>query len=960
MVQLLATPLLSSKLAPPPLRAGLVLRPQLTRRIAEGLRRKLLLVVAPPAFGKTTLLAEALHTKGERIATPQFAASADRASNTSPLPAVAWLSLDERDNDPTRFFSYVIAALDRIAPGVGDHALSMLRSPTPAPMEVVLGALLEELGQLPSEFVLVLDDYHLMSDRVIHKGMAFVLKHMPPQSHLVLLTRSEPPLLPLARLRLRDELVELRAPDLRFSREESADYLNRLMGLGLTPAEVAALEARTEGWVGALGLAALSLREHASPQAFIAGFRGSHRHVVDYLADEVLRRQPPEVQAFLLHTAVLDQLCGELCDHLIADCKLQIGDLSGSGSDGQSTISNLQSAIMLEQLEQAGLFLIPLDPQRRWYRYHTLFAEFLRERLAYSAPDLIPVLHRRAADWYAGRGLPIEAVGHLLAARDLDAATLLIERTARPLLLRSEVSTVLGWLRAMPPDELRARPLLCVVMAWALAVAGQFDAVEPYLQVAEAAIGAEDDLADERLALYAPYTRRNFLSEVLAVRATVAGLRRDVPRTIALAREALALLPDDSVLVRAVVALMLGTATYLSGNMAAAGAAFAQAIEAGRAGDLLIITLFAMRQLGELQMRTGQLHRAAATFQRAIDLAAEYYPAYTGAQAGRPIPVAGTAYVGMGLVQYEWNNLEVAARLLADGIKLGQQGSNLEILLMGPIGLARVELASGKHATARGTIGEAFDYARRTGVARLADWLGAEQARLDLLAGDPRAALAWDRERGLGLDDQLSYMLEIDYLTLAQTRMAQDRPAEALRLLERMQALAEAEGRQSSVIEILALRAIALSSTGEPAAARKALRRALDIAAPEGYVRSFIDLGPPLADLLGRELQAIEGEGRGGSPFATYVRSLLACFPAQADALTAQGPLVIAELVESISAREQEVLRLVAAGLSNQEIADRLIIGLSTVKKHINNIYGKLEVKSRTQALRRARELGIL
>jgi LuxR family transcriptional regulator, maltose regulon positive regulatory protein len=948
----------------------MVRRERLLARVAEGLRRRLLLIVAPPGFGKTTLLVavtaggrrqeaggrrQEAAGSGAQHSLPPGASTASvllpEASAASVLPpALAWLSLDETDNDPTRFFGNVIAALDRIAPGVGDHALTMLRSPTPAPMEVVLGALLDDLAELPHECVLVLDDYHIITNRLIHKGMALVVERLPQQAHLVISTRSEPPLVPLARLRLRDELVELRVADLRFSLEEVGLYLTSTMGLRLEPGEIAALEARTEGWIGALALAALSLREHSAPKEFIAGFRGNHRHLVDYLAGEVFRRQHAAIQEFLLHTSVLDQVCGDLADALSIQHAIP-NNGSTVQPEPDTAFYTPPAALILEQIEAAGLFLIPLDEERRWYRYHTLFAEFLRERLQREQPGLVPVLRKRAAAWYAAKGLPVEAIGYLLAAGDLDEATILIERTARPILLRSEVSTVLGWLNAIPPAELQARPALCVVMAWSLAVSGQFEAIAPYLAQAELAIASQG--------VESP------ASEIIAIRATVAGLQRDVPRTIALAREALALLPDESVLVRSVVALMLGTATYLSGNMVDASSAFADAIRYSRAGNLLIISMFGLRQLGELQMRMGQLQRAAATFQSAIDLAGEYYPEYTaGGLAGRPIPVAGTAYVGLGLLQYEWNNLTQAEQLLRSGIKLGQQGSNIEILLMGPIGLAKVQLAQGNSASARVTLGEALDYARRMGVPRLADWLGAEYARLNLYMGDGRAALAWDNERRLDINDPISYLLEIDYLTLAQTRLFQERHEEALHLLERLLKLAEQEQRTSSVIEIYALEGLVLAAQGKSIGARRVLRRALDMAAPEGFVRVFVDFGHPMQALLAQELQLTESEGRGRGVFATYVRSLLAAFPAEREnepgRPTHQNNASAPPPGEPISPRELEVLRLVAAGLSNQEIAERLVVGLSTVKKHINNLYGKLEVKSRTQALKRAREIGVL
>jgi LuxR family maltose regulon positive regulatory protein len=446
-------------------------------------------------------------------------------------------------------------------------------------------------------------------------------------------------------------------------------------------------------------------------------------------------------------------------------------------------------------------------------------------------------------------------------------------------------------------------------------------------------------------------------SEALAVRATVAGLRRDAMRTVELALAALAELPTDSVIVRGVVSLMLGSAAYISGDMAAAELALEEAASAGQAADLPIIAIFAMRQLGELHARIGQLHRAARTFQSAIDLGARLYPA-SDPLAGRPVPVAGAAYIGLGLLRYEWNELEAAETLFADGLRLGRQGANVEILLMGPIGVARLQQARGDGGAARATMATALAFARATGVPRLADWLGAEQARLALCQGDITAATAWDQGRRLQLDAPLSYLEEIDYLTLAQLRLGQSRPAEARHLLDRLRALAEAEGRRGSLIEIDALAALATAATGDQPAARATLLRALTRAEPEGYLRSFADLGEPMRALLGDCRLALAPRADAPSRQAlAYIDRILSTF-ATAPARPRAAP--VEALIEPLSPRELEVLALVAAGLSNQHIADRLIVSISTVKKHINNIYGKLDVLSRTQALKRARELGLI
>ncbi|MEI7645321.1 MAG: LuxR C-terminal-related transcriptional regulator [Chloroflexales bacterium] len=934
-------PQLVAKLSPPLLPVAIVDRGQLTARLGADADARLLLIVAPAGFGKTTLLtswlAGRMKVEGRRM-------NSDSAARADPSPFIfhpssfAWLSLDVRDSDPTRFWGALLAALSRAFPGLGDHARSMLQSPQPPSLEVVIGALLDDLGTLTAPCLLILDDYHLIDDPAIHAGVAMLIAHLPALVRLVIISRSEPPL-PLGRLRLRGQLVELRAADLRFSLAETGTFL-RLHGLTLAPDEVAELAARTEGWPGALQLAAISIREGGHPRQIIAAFAGSNRHMVDYLAEEVLIRQPAERRHFLIATSVLDIFCADLCDALVPPA-----------TAGQN------AAAILEELERAGMFLLPLDPQRRWYRYHTLFAEFLRERLRRDEPQLESQLHRRAAEWYAAAGMPAEAVSHLLASGDYARAAALIEQEGRLLLLRSEVATVLGWLRALPEDLARARPGICMIDAWARAVSGQFEAVEiPLGRVAQILAACDGD-PDTLTALTSPFTPRNLRSEVLAVRATVAGMRRDAMRTVELACAALAELPTDSVIVRSVVSLMLGSSAYISGDMVAAERALKEAAHDGQVADLPIIATFALRELGELYGCIGQLHRAAHTYQSAIDLGARLYPA-SNPLAGRPVPVAGAAYIGMGKLHYEWNELDAAESSLAAGLQLGRQGANVEILLMGPIAMARLQHARGERDAARATMAEALAFARTTGVPRLADWLGAEQARMALLQGDLADAVAWDQGRRLQIDAPLSYLEEIDYLALAQLRLAQDRSAEARHLLGRMHALAEAEGRRGSEIEIEALGALAAAAVGDPSAARATLLRSLAFAEPEGYLRSFADLGEPMRVLLSDCRMALapraDPRARHTLAYIDRILAVLAATPARPRATPA------AALIEPLSPREREVLALVATGLSNQHIADRLIVSISTVKKHINNIYGKLDVISRTQALKRARELGLI
>jgi LuxR family maltose regulon positive regulatory protein len=917
---MLAAPL-AAKLTPPPAREGTVPRERLATRLASP--APLTLVVAPAGFGKTTLLAE-------------LAQGSAQAAEPS-TPPLAWLTLDERDNDPARFWGYVAAALDRLAPGVGDHARSMLQSPTPAPTEVVAAALADELAHIGLACTLVIDDYHAISSATIHESLAAFVDALPAGVRLVLAGRAEPPL-PLARWRLRGQLVELRAGDLRFTADEIAALLER-EGVSLPADSVAALAARTEGWVGALALAAHSLRGSANPEDRIRSFAGSHRHLFDYLADEVLRGQPRQVQRFLLDTSVLDQLCADLCDAVRA-------------SDG--------SQETLEWIESHGLFLLPLDEERRWFRYHALFAEFLRERLRRAEPDRPPLLHRRAAAWYDRHNVAAEAVAHLLAAGDAEGAAAIVAREGRPMLLRSEIGTVLGWLSALPTDLVRSRPTLALIEAWARALGGQFEAIEAPLRAVEATLAAYKGDPDAPAPFSAPYTPRNLASEILAVRATVAGLRRETATAVDLSRRALEALPADSVLVRGAVLLMLGTSAYLQGDLATASPALAEAAQAGQAGGMPIIAIFALRLLAELQMRMGQLHRAARTYEDAVARGAALYPRRD--RSDRPVPVAGAAYVGMGVLRYEWNELDAAEALLRDGIRLGRQGANTEILLMGPVWLARVQRARGDCVSARATVAEAMAYARATGVPRLANWIAAEQARIELLCGDLAAAAAWDQERRLDPADHLSYLEEIDFLTLAQLRVAQGRPAEALRLLTRLRGLAEAQGRAASLVEIHAVTALACRAAGDRSSASTALDRALALAADEGYIRTFIDLGEPLRELLAAHSSSNLRE-------EAYVARLLAAFPDPAGGAEPTGRLPVAPaprrsapqpLPEPPTARELEVLQWINEGLTNEQIAEKLVVGLSTVKKHINNLYAKLEVASRTQALKRARELGLV
>lgn len=933
--------LLTTRCSIPPARANLVQRVRLIKCLDMALHSKLTLICAPAGFGKTTLVSAWL---AQRSGGTQASGLHPLLTGTQHLPAfiAAWISLDLADNDPIRFWNYVIAALDRAHPGIGATALTLLQSLQPPSVETVLTVLLNALSATPGNavWVLVLDDYHLITTPAIHTAMLFLLEHMPAQMHLIIISRSEPPLM-LARWRARGQLVEVRANDLRFTHEEAAAFLNQVMDLDLTEEDVSTLAAHTEGWIVALHLVALSLRDQTDSVAVIRNFTGNHRYIVDYLTDEVFHRQTPEIQDFLLQTAILDQLCAALCAVLL---------------DVQPVTAQMQ----LEKLEHTNLFLVALDNQRQWYRYHHLFADFLRTRLQQTRPERLAALHQRAAMWYEQQGMVVEALRHALAAADFGQATRLIEQAARPMLMRSEAASVLLWLQALPPVVVCDRAELSVIYAWALAATGQLADIETHLQHAEHCLATYVDVPD-------PEDRARLQAEIMAIRAVVASIYRDLSRVIRLARPALDTLPPDQVFLRGTVALVLGLAYHLSGELGAAEQVLFEAHRLSQTAGNLTVAVFALHQLAELQVLRGHLRQAAAIYQQVFDGAFYDYcfianqlwsEQKSGSQASmhtqrQPLPVEGMAYVGAGRLCYEWNDLTGAVDYLTRGIELGQQGHNVEILLRGHISLAWVKQARGDTSGAHTVFQVGLAIARATQVPRLVDWVAAEQARWWVIQGNLGAASHWLQERGLGIDDELIYLHEVDYLTLVRILMAQGQLAPALHLLERLLQAAEHEQRTGSVIEILVHQALAWHTHDQPERALTALQRALSLAEPEGYIRTFVDGGPAIAVLL-RQL-----------PGCAYHTRLLKAFVAQAyerqpehDADRQRA--VNAVLVEPLSPRELTVLRLIAEGLSNQEIAAQLVVALSTVKKHINNIYSKLDARSRTQAIARARALDLL
>jgi len=897
--------LLITKLYIPHVRSKLVPRPRLTERLNEGMGGKLTLISAPAGFGKTTLLSE--------------------WRQQSKLP-VAWLSLDEDDNDPVRFWAYFLTALQTIRVDIGESVLPLLHSSHPPPINSTLVALINDVTTVSSDFALVLDDYHTIATQEIHSAMVFLLDHLPPQMHLTIASRANPPL-PLARLRAQDQLTEIHASDLRFTSDEASTFLKEVMGLGLSTEDIVALETRTEGWIAGLKLAALSVQGREDIHGFIESFTGDYHYILDYLSEEVLQRQPESVQTFLLQTCILDQLSGPLCDAVTGR------------EDGQE---------ILERLEAANLFLIPLDDTRYWYRYHRLFADLLRRRLDQLQPEQVPELHLRASKWCERNGLVSEAVNHALAAGDFERAARLVEGSARRFLFRGEMVKLRSWMNALSDELVRSRPRLCIDNAWLLIATGyQFDAAEAWLQAAERALdgnpdGAADGAAEEAAEGLVSNAGRieHMRGRIAAIRANMALLQGNRSRAVMLARQALEQLPEEDLTLRALVALIVGRVYRDEGDISALRLILAQVSTISEATDTLGLSVLALDHLATAQVMQGQLHRAAKTWRQELKLVSQ--------QSARRLPMASAGYIGLGSLMYEWNNLDTAARHAMEGIELAKQGGLVGNLVNGRILLAQLQQAQGRLDDALDTLQDAAQLVPGPSENWLVAKVAACQARLWLVQGNVEAAARWGQEHGLGAEDEPNYLHEFELLIVARVLIAQGKHSDAVSLLKRLLEAAEAAQRGDSLIQILALQALALYAQGKTAGAMVVLERTLSLAEPEGYTRVFVDEREPMAELLRH------AASRRLMP--DYVLRLLAAFGSTITITPSAAQL----LVEFLTERESEIIRLLAARLSSREIAEELTISANTARTHIKNIYSKLNVHSRAQAIERARALNLL
>jgi LuxR family maltose regulon positive regulatory protein len=932
-------PLLATKLHVPRTRGGLVERPRLVDRLTEGFHGELTVVCAPAGFGKTALLADWARRSGR---------------------AVAWLSLDEGDNDPVRFWCHVAAALEGARAGTG-RRLGMLLRPPPRSFEAVVAALVNELAAAPEHVVLVLDDYHLIESLAVHQSLRLLLEHLPPGLRLAVASRIDPPL-PLARLRARRQLAEVRAAELRFTLEETAALLREAARHDLSDCAVAVLMDRTEGWAAGLRLAALALRGREDIAAFVASFSGDHRYVLDYLAEEVLERQPEPVRSFLLETSVLDRLCGPLCDAVTG------------GADGQR---------LLETIERANLFLVPLDEVRGWWRYHQLFADLLRVRVGQERPERLPGLHRAAAAWLEGHGLVDAAIRHALAAGDTVGAAHLVERNIEPMLGRGETArwqavslagrhdgamlagdagaAVTGRLDALPAELVASRPRLCAVRAIQAAIAGQAGALAYWLDTAEQALAdaSTDEPADAGPSP-ADWAAGSPLADmpatVAVLRADLARLRGDAHGTIHLMRQVLSRLPAGERVLRFNADWNLARAHWVNGDLDQAEQALAGLIATAQAAGEYYLILAVCWELGRVQRARGRLGAALATYRQALAV---------GAETGSPsLPAVGIAQLGVAAVLYERGELAAALEQAAEGVARCRQLAGARLLAEGLVVLAGVRQALGDQAGAVAAVAEAERIGPSPDVVDLFNPAPAARARLMLARGQLAEAAAWAAVRGLDASDPPSYSREREHLLLARLLLAQGEPEPAYRLLERLHAAAAARQRTGSLIELAVLQARALAACGDQAAALAALAGALTLAWPERYVRVFAGEGAPLAALLD---QLIAGRLRGaevapGVPGEYLARLRAACQPGDSRAAKpSPSPAPpAAGLAEPLTGRELEVLGLLAAGMANKQIARQLVVALETAKKHVSHILGKLGAANRTQAVARARAFGLL
>ena len=889
---------LKTKLYIPPLRSELVSRSRLFDRLNQCIRRKLTLISAPAGFGKTTLLADWVHRS--KI-------------------SVSWFSVDTGDNDPVIFLHYVIAGLQTLETWVGNAALNLLRSPQPPPVDSILANLINDISETHEDIVLVIDDYHAIESRRVHDLISFFIEHMPEHLHIVIATRSDPPV-SLSRWRSQNHLIEIRTAELCFTAEEAAQFFNECLKLKLSPDEIELLESRTEGWIAGLQLAAISIRGQNDPSLFIRHFSGDNRYIMDYLVEEVIHQQPEQLRQFLLQTSFLDRMSASLCD---------------------AVTRSKNSQLMLEQMEKANLFIIPLDDQRCWYRYHHLFADLLKQRLMIKQADLVTKLHRRASQWFANKGFNNEAVEHALAAKDYEQAARLIEIVAESDWDRAQGSQVMRWCRRLPEKRIKTNPSLCIFYARELFKNGYLEKAEKRLQAAEKILNATPARNTKN---------ENLHGRIAVIRAYMSSRTGDVSRIIHFSNQALNLLPQRELIWRSVAATTLGFAYGWAGagDLVKAQQAFSEAMKISEEAGNMYYNIFAGSCLAGVLLMRGKLVEAKNISQQSLNLALKNGIIQTG--------IVGSLYGNLGMIRCEWADMDEGIDLIKKGIQLSEQGRDPVILASCRISLLRALIYRNDIAGAF-EVFEKFNQSVRN--FKLPPWITNTTSAFNVLfwlaSGDLNRAIHWVEERGLGIDDKLENLRGIEYLALTNILIAQKRLDDAVRFSLRILEMAQAGDNAYLQIEMRLLRVTIFMALKHKAGALNELKSALMLGEPGGLIMIFVSKGKPVADLMEEILansKRNHDETTAGFSL-TYVKKLLTVFKSI-------KPPKIDDLLEPLSDRELEVLYLIAAGFKNKEIADKLFISLNTVKTHTKHINSKLGVNSRTKAVVRAKKLGLI
>jgi len=943
-----STPILATKIYVPPQRDEFVSRPHLVERLDAGLFRKLTLISAPAGFGKTSLLSEWI--------------ASSRSIGSSQSIKFAWFSLDEHDNDLIRFWTYLIAALQTIEPDFGKAELAAFQSSQSPPVEVILSGLINEIDGTIQRIALIIDDYHLIDTQSIHQSVGYLLDNLPPQMHLVIATRSDPPI-PLSRMRGQRFLTELRPDDLRFDMEEADRFLNGVMDLELSLDDVAALCQRTEGWIVGLQLAGLSMQSCSDRHTFVMGFTGDDRYIADFLVEEVLQRHPQVVQDFLVQTSILDRFNAELCEAVLrmgsTESKCEI-DLPGQHShrdasasvDSPASFSSsfmhsppanyLLSQEIIEYMDRSNLFLIPLDDHREWYRYHHLFAELLRARLRHRKSEELKLLHHRASCWYEEHDLPHEAIRHSLAANEIPRTAALIEKNAVKLMGHGEVGTLTGWLEMLPSDLVQSRPWLSVYKAWIMLSAGRLDAIEPILQQAESSL--QNSMSSEAYCIQPEETipksqsadfREVELWEIMRVKGHIATIRAcqgalsgDQPRTLRFSRRALKYLYEPDEMARGLAYLVLGLALRWDGDLVGAVHAFSSAETVGRKSGDSYVSIFATCYKGYVLTLMGRLHKALKTIRGALEFAEK-----SSRKSGWKPPISGLAHTFLCAVFIEWNDLEAALASAKNGLELSQKMGHAYAIMDGYFFVISALIELGEYSSAKREIQNARNFAGLVSPWASIDVLLLE-CKLHLAQGDIDEAERLVSKLELKPDNQYESMRFNQYLLLARILVAKRKTHEALQVLARLLDLVESSGADGRVIEVLALQAIAFSQNGDQNPAIDTLARAISMAEPEGYVRSFLNEGTPMEDLLRTAAD------RGIT--VEYVGKLLADFEVErSESRQKEKMSPSLQMIEPLSEREIEVLCLLDTNMTSVEIAAQLHLAPSTIQTHCKNIYRK-------------------